>query len=277
MTKSTLPFLETMITQACNLSCEGCTNYSDLKHSGYVPWSQGQAWLEPWLDVLDISDFGIIGGEPLINPEADQWLLGIRKLLPDAQIRFTTNGLLLHKWPELLDLLHSIGNCVFKISVHIDDQLLENNIRNVFSLFNWTPVVEHGISRWATTNGLRFQINRPHTFLQTYRNTYHDMAPYHSKPVDAFSRCVQKTCPLLYQGKIYKCSTSALLLDTLDRFERPNWSQWQQYIEQGISVTDPKQTIIDFVDNFGKPHSQCAQCPGSAVAPLNHQVTVVRK
>ena len=30
MTKMVLPFIETMVTQACNLSCRGCSNYSDL-------------------------------------------------------------------------------------------------------------------------------------------------------------------------------------------------------------------------------------------------------
>ena len=40
--KPTLPFLETMITQVCNLSCEGCTNYSDLEHKGYVKWKDGK-------------------------------------------------------------------------------------------------------------------------------------------------------------------------------------------------------------------------------------------
>jgi organic radical activating enzyme len=222
MSKLVLPFLETMVTQVCNLSCQGCTNYSDLKHSGYVPWTQGRDWLEPWLDIVDIPDFGIIGGEPLINPDIESWLVGVRKLLPEAQLRFTTNGLLLHKWPNLLNLLHDIGNCVFKITVHIEDQMLEQNIQQIFSQMQWEPVTEYGISRWRTSNNLKFQINRPTHFLKTFQGPYHDMMPFDSNPADAFDACVQKTCPLLYRGKIYKCSTSALLLDTLDRYRRPN-------------------------------------------------------
>ena len=45
--KLTLPFLETMATQACNLSCEGCTNYSDLNHNGYITWADMKAQLRP--------------------------------------------------------------------------------------------------------------------------------------------------------------------------------------------------------------------------------------
>jgi len=277
MPKLVLPFLETMVTQVCNLSCQGCTNYSDLKHSGYVSWAQGRSWLEPWLDVIDIPDFGIMGGEPLINPEIESWLVGVRKLLPNAQLRFTTNGLLLHKWPNLLSLLHEIGNCVFKITVHVQDQVLEQNIQQIFNQYTWEPTTEYGISRWKTTNGLRFQINRPVNFLKTFQNSYEDMAPFDSDPTAAFSACVQQTCPLLYQGRIYKCSTSALLLDTLNLHSRPNWSQWEPYIEPGILPDSPGKLIQQFVDNFGRAHSQCRQCPTAQSVPLSHCITVTRK
>jgi organic radical activating enzyme len=277
MSKPILPFLETMITQVCNLSCQGCTNYSDLKHSGFVTWEQGQQWIKNWLNIVDIPDFGVIGGEPLINPELDQWMLGLRTLMPDSQLRLTTNGLLLHKWPDLLPMLNDIGNCVFKITVHVDDTELEQLIKEIFSKYHWETVAEHGIKRWRTGNNLRFQINRPQTFLKSYQGMYHNMSPYHSQPSDAFAACVQKTCPLLYQGKIYKCSTSALLLDTLDRFDRPNWQEWSPYIESGISPESPTHTVLEFLNNFGQPHQQCAQCPGSATTPLIHRLTVNRK
>jgi sulfatase maturation enzyme AslB (radical SAM superfamily) len=277
MPKLLLPFLETMVTQVCNLSCKGCTNYSDQRHSGYVSWAQGRTWLEPWLDLIDVPDFGIMGGEPLINPEIQLWLLGARALMPNSQLRFTTNGLLLHKWPDLIPLLHDIGNCVFKITVHVDDPELENTIKEIFSRYHWNPVTEYGISRWKTTNNLTFQINRPTQFLKTFQGPYHNMVPFNSNPAAAFDVCVQKTCPLLHQGRIYKCSTSALLLDTLDRYNRPNWEQWAPYIESGISPESDYQFIVDFVNNFGKPHFRCKQCPDSTAIPLQHLFNVKRK
>lgn len=277
MSKPTLPFLETMITQVCNLSCKGCTNYSDQQHSGYVTWAQGRAQIEPWLDRVDILDFGIIGGEPLINPEIEAWLLGIRNLMPRSQLRFTTNGLLLNKWPNLLPMLHDIGNCVFKITVHVDDGGLEHAIKKIFSQYTWEPVTEYGIARWRTTNNLTFQINRPTHFLKTFQGPYHDMMPFDSDPEAAFDACVQKTCPLLYQGKIYKCSTSALLQDTLNKHNRPNWLDWAPLIETGISSDSTTSDIKRFINNFGKPHAQCRQCPTSQQQPVNHTVTVFRK
>ena len=115
--KPVLPFLETMATQVCNLSCAGCTNYSDLTHQGYVRWRDMERDLRTWLEVIDIPDFGIMGGEPLINPEIREWLRGVRRLMPQSQIRFTTNGLLLNRHFDVLDVAHEIGNTVFKIPI----------------------------------------------------------------------------------------------------------------------------------------------------------------
>jgi hypothetical protein len=275
----TLPFLETMITQACNLSCYGCTNYSDLKHSGYVSWSEGKKQLSAWVDRINIEEFGIIGGEPLINPEWRDWVSGVRNLLPDARIRFTTNGLLLNKSPDILDFLESLNNVTFKITVHVDDAELEQSINQIFCSRDWIPVREFGIRRWQGPNGLRFQVNRPETFVKTYQGTYETMQPWHSVPSDAFAVCCQKTCPLLYRGKIYKCSTAGLLLDILDRFDNSNRSEWERYIDQGLDATASCGEIEKFISNFGQVNHICGQCPSveHTTAKLLHKIQVRRK
>lgn len=269
-----LPFLETMITQVCNLSCQGCTNYSDLFHRGYVSWKQGKEQLLPWLDKIVIEDFGIIGGEPLINPEAKLWLEGIRNLMPSSQIRFTTNGELLHKHLDILQLTHDIGNVVFKITVHRNNKVLENTIEKIFHLYNWEPVIEFGINRFKTSNNLRLQINRPATFIKTYKNSYSNMEPHNSDPIESFKICVQQKCPLLYKGKIYKCSTSGLLEDTLSKFNFPNKDKWTPYLNSGISATDPNPIIEDFISKFGKAEKLCSQCPSGLSAYIKHYETV---
>jgi len=261
--KPLLTFLETMITQSCNLSCLGCTNYSDLTHSGYVTWDQGHSWLKSWLERIDIPDFGIIGGEPLINPECRIWLMGIRELMPKSQIRFTTNGLLLNRHLDLLDLMYELGNVSFKITVHNNNENLEDLIQYIHNRFNWNPVNEYGIDRWVSDNNFRFHVKRPSTFIKTYRNNYKNMLPWGSNPADAFANCCQQTCPLLYNGKIYKCSTSGLLEDTIKKVAPGLRSHWDQYIEHGLDVECSNTELTNFINNFGQPHSQCGQCPAS--------------
>lgn len=270
----TLPFLETMITQVCNLSCAGCTNYSDLTHSGYVTWAQGREQLESWMARIDIPDFGIMGGEPLINPECRAWLAGVRELLPKAQIRFTTNGLLLHRHPDLTDFLNELGNVSFKITVHHETPELTKYMQDIFERYDWQPVHEYGIDRWITGNNLRFHVKRPDTFVMTYRNTYADMAPWNNNSEQAFDNCIQKTCPLLYNGAIYKCSTSGLLLDTLSRFGFPNFEQWKPYIPQPLMPTASNEQIAEFIANFGQADSICGQCPTAVQGNIQHMAAL---
>lgn len=277
MTLPTLPFVETMITQACNLACEGCTNYSDIPQRGYLTWHQGQEWFDQWRRRLILPDIGVIGGEPLINPEWQDWLHGLREMFPDAQLRFTTNGLLLHRYPDILNFLDSLGNVVFKITVHLQDVDLENLIQDLFRQRTWHAVIEHGINRYINNRRIRLQINRPQHFLKPFRNTYTDMAPWQSDPGAAFSQCIQQTCPLMYRGRIYKCSTSALLIDTLERFDRPNWQSWQIYITRGIGPEDETEQIDAFLSGFGRPEDICAQCPDHSAPRLQHWHTVSLK
>jgi organic radical activating enzyme len=277
MTKPVLLFLETMATQACNLSCLGCTNYSDLPHKSYESWTDMQTTLKQWLDVIEIPDFGIMGGEPLLNPEIREWITGVRELMPGSQIRFTTNGLLLHKNLDLLDLVFETGNMVFKITQHHKTAQLEKTIEYIFQKYHWTPVHEYGIDRWISDNGVRFQLNTPERFIKTYRNSYDNMLPYESDPVKSFDICVQKTCPLLYQGRIYKCSTQALLKDTLIKVGSPNTEHWAPYLIDGISSDSPLSEIQRFIDNFGKPHGMCRMCPESTEDFIPHQENVKRR
>ena len=260
--KLKLPFLETMVTQACNLSCLGCTNYSDLPHKGYVKWSDAKQNLKEWLTRIEIDDFGILGGEPLMNPEIEKWIIGLRELMPNAQIRFTTNGLLLDKKFHIVKLLHATGNCVLKITNHFDkNDKIETIIQKVFQNFDWTPVKEFGIDRYKTSNNLRFQINKPQIFYKTYRNNYENMMPHNSNPNDAINVCCQRYCPLLYQGKLYKCSTSALLQDTLDKVGNPNPEHWEPFLLNGLSTNCSENELSNFINNFGNAEYICQMCP----------------
>ena len=261
MSKPVLPFVETMVNQNCNLSCHGCSNYSDLTHQGYVKWKDGKASLERWLERVDIPDFGILGGEPLMNPEIEKWIIGLRELMPDAQIRFTTNGLLLNKKFHVVKLLEEIGNCVFKIAVHVDDAELEQNIQKIYNMYDWKEVEEFGVKRYTTGNKFRYHVKRPDTFWKNYKGSYENMMPHDSNPADAFALCCQQTCPLLYRNKIYKCSTSGLLRDILGRVGNPNMEHWEPLLYNGLSHDCSDEDLDRFLKNFGKPHAMCKMCP----------------
>lgn len=280
MSKPIIPFVETMVAQACNLSCEGCTNYSDYNTRGYISWQQGKDWIQNWLTRVDIPDFGLIGGEPLLNPEITQWITGCRDLMPSSQIRFTTNAVILHKHLDILDTMLDIGNCVFKISVHEPNEFyIQQSLQYVFSRVAWNPIEEHGIKRWIGPNNVRFQINYPQFFWKTFRGSYASMIPYHSNPNEAFEICVQKTCPLLWQGRLFKCSSIALLPQVLDDWpqDRTAWNPYLHY--QGLSTQCTDTELQQWLNGFGKPEWICQMCPTKqdTQSKINHFDNVIKK
>jgi hypothetical protein len=281
MIKPILPFCETMITYACNLSCVGCTNYSDYNTRGWVAWDQGQQWISDWLERVDIPDFGIIGGEPLMNPEVVDWIYGVRSLLPDSQIRFTTNGVLLERNPKALTALMEIGNCVIKLSVHQPHKFYtQQAIKTLLELTEWQPIKEHGMQRWIGPNQMRLQINFPQQFVKSFRGQFYNMLPHDSNPAEAFAECVQKTCPLLYNGRIYKCSSIALLDQVLGDWKRNKEVTWQPYLDyQGIGMDSSASDIQKFIKQFGQPETICTMCPTSANSEsiVNHPLTTMSK
>jgi len=280
MSKPVLPFVETMITYACNLSCAGCTNYSDYNMKGSVRWAEAKQWLLDWIERIDIPDFGIIGGEPTLNPECKQWIYGVRQLLPNSQIRFTTNAVNFHQNSQILDWCVDIGNCVLKFSLHQDLPYAQAAVEHVFGAYQWKPITEYGINRWIGPNNTRFQINSPAQFVKTYRGNFGNIRPHHSSPAAAFDMCVQQQCPLLYQGNIYKCSSIALLNRVLEEWNQPVTNDWQPYTDyQGISPASSHQEISKFIQNFGRPHRICAMCPSKkdTNSIIDHKSNVISK
>lgn len=277
MTNPALPFLEIMIINACNLSCQGCTTFSDLKHKGSINWQTGKQWLEPWIDRLDLQAIGLMGGEPLMNPDIENWLYGIRELLPNAQIRFVTNGTLLHKHWNVFHILRELENTVFKISYHIQNDTVDQCIDKIFNDYTWEPVSEFSINRFKEKDrDFRFQIARPELFYKTFKGSYNNMEPHDNNPADAFDLCVQKKCPMLLNGKIFKCGTLGLTPDILKRFDYPNLEKWKPFIDTGLEHTCSQDDLKRFVNNFGKPHRMCRQCPSAQDKDsiIIHQETV---
>jgi len=272
--KPVLPFLEIMLTQVCNLSCAGCSTYSDLPHRGYQDWTQTQQWLKQWLERISVEDIGFMGGEPLINPHVLTWLAGVRELLPNSRIRFPTNGLLLKRNWHVVKWLYRDGNAVLKITNHTDGAVLDV-IDQLRSTYHWTPIHEYGIDRWVTDTGLRLQINRPEKFTQTFQGTYSTMAPWDNNPQQAYDHCHQQTCPMLWNSRIYKCSTSALTQTAWQTHGRPNAELWIKYFDDeqnsSIGLESDNHQLQAFAANFGKTHAICRQCPVAEQSTVDHR------
>ena len=91
------PVVEFYITNVCNLNCQGCNRFNSFPIKGWNSWSLYKDVYQQWSQELNLHGISIMGGEPLLNPEFDQWIDGIRYLWPNAKIMIASNGTQLPK------------------------------------------------------------------------------------------------------------------------------------------------------------------------------------
>jgi len=89
------------IAEHCNLNCAGCEHFSPLAEKKFTNIDNYEK------DCIRLSELsggiieflGIHGGEPLLNPQINDFLTISRKYFPVGQIAILTNGILLEKQP----------------------------------------------------------------------------------------------------------------------------------------------------------------------------------
>ena len=114
-----LDYTEFYITNVCNLNCSNCNRFNNFAFSGHELWSNYKEVYAQWSKKMQFKKIGILGGEPMLNPEFMDWLNGVIDLWPDSRISVVTNGTQLNRWPELYTTLLNNNNRVWlEVTVH---------------------------------------------------------------------------------------------------------------------------------------------------------------
>lgn len=90
--KPRLKYAEAYITNVCNYSCTHCQTLNNFAFKGHQRWVDYQDDYRALSDRIDIDTIQIIGGEPTLNPDFENWVIGISQLWPNARIEISTNG-----------------------------------------------------------------------------------------------------------------------------------------------------------------------------------------
>ena len=121
-----LDYSEFYITNVCNLTCEDCNRYNNFAFKGHSRWDDHSAAYAQWSKILNIKEIGILGGEPLLNPDLLNWINGVAGFWKNCNIAIHTNGTQLKKWPSLLETLEKYnGRVCLIVSVHDHNQRQE--------------------------------------------------------------------------------------------------------------------------------------------------------
>ena len=143
MSKPSLHYGEIYITNVCNYNCQDCNRFNNYYFSGQYKWDEWKDVYTEWGDKIDFETMSIIGGEPLLNPDVNDWIDGIATIWPNTALRVITNGSTLNKTRGLYDtLLKHEGRVSLEISLH-DNTRFSEFYNELYKFLGPNPAVNY--------------------------------------------------------------------------------------------------------------------------------------
>jgi hypothetical protein len=245
-----IPHLEIHVAHRCNLACESCSHYSNQGHKGVLSLAEAERWMAPWSERLRPQTLSLLGGEPTVHPDLTEFVRLARRLWPAAYLRLVTNGFFLHRHPHLPLVLQQDSNAGLYVSVHHDSLEYRQRLLPIREL----------LAAWVRDHGIRVEFYESFkSWTRRYHGTGSAMEPYtDSRPRQSWERCRAKTCPQIFEGKIWKCAPLAYLKLQDARYRlSESWAPYLRY--QPLDITCTAEELAEFFRREDEP--SCAMCP----------------
>lgn len=276
MKKIKLKSVEFYITNVCNLTCEGCNRFNNLKFKGWQDWNDYADIYAQWGKHIDLEKIVILGGEPLLNPTLTNWIAGLRSIWPKTPIQILTNGTRLGYYPDLYDTCFKY-KCWIGVSMHHEKYRKElfENIHKFFKGVRY-KVFEDPQGKAGTTGGhysfesfdVKVAVWRQDAFTQSSIkiNPAGDITLHNNATPDiAHAACnfAQNKVYHFIKGKLYKCGPVALFPELDEQFGLDLMPEDKKLVHSYQPYTS--DNIDQFKDNFFEHIDsvipQCKFCP----------------
>ena len=223
MTKIFFPYLESDITDRCNLNCSGCCHFANFSlEDEFYPLENFRRDISRMAQTCDVLKFRMLGGEPLVLKNFDSYLSFARRCFPNAQLEIYSNGTLIPSLPQkILDTLRETKCLVYltlypptvKIFEKIQAKLHENSIR-------------YDISRKVENFAAQMTLNG------------------NNNPDKSIAACRCKKSRSIRNGRIYKCPIDAACYKLAKKFGLKNFAS-----PTGIDIFSPNfPALIPMLD-----------------------------
>lgn len=183
-----LDYLEFHLADHCNLNCAGCTHFAPYADKRFADIKQVERDFTRLKTLFkNIRHIRIMGGEPLLHPEAAVFVRLVRNMFPHSKVRLVTNGI---KLLEGSDYIREVLAA-----------MRENEVGMDWTLYPPLERRREEVVRLCAENGVNLRISENSSFLARMR-------PRGNMPVaKSFSWCRKFIyCPLLDNGHIYICA-----------------------------------------------------------------------
>ena len=199
-----LPRLEADITDKCNLKCSACFHFANFSLSeDFYPLEIFRKDIEHITQMCDIPSFRLMGGEPLLLKNLDEYIKILRQGLPKADLRILTNGLLI---PFLQQ--------------KVLDAIRENKFVIDISMYPPTLKIADKIKAVLDKNKISYAFSSLIEKFDTFMTLNPNNAPEYSR-----TNCGNEVCRTIYCGKIYKCPLDAFSHKFAKKFGIENFSK----------------------------------------------------
>jgi hypothetical protein len=224
----------------CNLKCWGCDHFSPLASERFSDLKEFESDFRRLSELTGgkATFIKLMGGEPLLHPQINEFLPVARKYFPEAEIKIVTNGtLLLQKdlsfWKACRE--NSISVAVTKYPIKVDYQQIQKK---------------------AMLAGVSFEFFSTSGYYQ--KTSYH--IPFDiSGNQDArknFSICFHaNVCIHLERGKLFTCTIA------------PNVQHFNKYFGLNLALTENDYIDIykaksarEILEFLSKPIPFCRYC-----------------
>lgn len=285
--KAHLKYTEVNITNVCNYSCSHCQSLNNFAFKGHQRWKDHEQDYRNLAENLEIDQIQIIGGEPTLNPDFEEWVEGISNLWPKTKLQISTNGSQLNKLSERIYNILLRHKGTLWITCHdiklydslldfsksflgeiVSDSNTDETWKTEYEKSKHDPsVILRTVSRTLIdNNGVEVILDWSQSFVSSVIDILDDQQlamKFNNDPVDAHKICYFKTCHQLNKGKLYKCPLISILPDFLNQFDVSMEETDRELAYSYKPLTSDDPNFHEFIKNINEPIPQCKFCPSS--------------
>ena len=231
-----LQHFEIHLTDHCNLTCRGCSHFSNITEPHFTRVDDFERDMRAMARLFPIvRHIFLLGGEPLLHPDAARFVRLAREIYPDTEIHLLTNGTLVARmsegvWQALADtgVVLMIGH----YPIDLPKMDIEALAKRHGAALEWTQ----------------------------RRDEFHkvplSLEPAHDAAA-SFARCDgYNNCPIVRDGRLYPCSFTAYSDSLAKRFDLEGLEAADRDSLELSSIDDPNAGMR-FLTN---PIPWCAHC-----------------
>jgi organic radical activating enzyme len=224
---------ETNITEHCDLNCARCSHFCPVSKPFFYPLNQYE---EELIKLSDKTVYKILllGGEPLLNPHINDFIIFTKKHFKDAELWIFTNGMhLLEQDQSFFDLCR------------------ENKVTIKISPYPVNYIIKEKLFEKLFEENIHFQYGNDSVCMR-FINIALNENGQNDKNVSFYS-CASNECIVLKNGRLYNCDTLALI----DNFNEYFHTNFKRKESDSISIENSMEAIMKFLQT---PKDFCRYC-----------------